>query len=381
MGTTFVLLLGIGGYRWATVDIVSLGPVEEGYEFYESVDLTRTAVDPDLYQGLEKPFFDFVMRHNQAAAGTAQTGLDKPENWDTRFLQFTTAQLQQQAQAWSIFRTLDQVRTEYSDVVLMLREADLPEVFAAIPYQESRYFKVRQPSVVCAMGFWQIMPEVALRVERTTALEFRVRDCSLQGVPDYKWNPTALAPPKPSYTAEYVMVDNDEKRCLIERCDVDDRTDLKKSTRAAIHLLTEAYEDSQLRRSGSAVQITIASHNAGYDDSRFGLSGRNNLKAIYEAWADEYGESEGPHFYGRNILTTSHLETAWNGSKLHPETQHYVYSVVAQHLLAVCYYASNYPEDRAFSDWTHNVTDADGYCRQFAVPSASDVRSRTRGTR
>jgi hypothetical protein len=379
MGTTFVLLISIGGYQWATREVVSLGPVEEGYEFYESVDLTTTALNPDLYKGLEKPFFDFVMRHNQEVAGTAQKGLDKPENWDTRFLQFTTAQLQQQVKAWSIFRTLDQVRKEYSDVVLMLREADLPEVFAAIPYQESRYFKVRQASVVCAMGYWQFMPEVALRVERTTKLEFRVRDCSLQGVSDYKWNPTLLAPPKPIHTAEYVMVDNGEKRCLIERCAVDDRTDLKKSTKAAMHTLKEAYDDRLLRRSGSAVQITIASHNAGYDDSRFGLSGRSNLKTSYGTWASEHGESEGPHFYGRNILTASHLEKKWNGSKLPPETQHYVYSVVAQHLLAVCYYASNYPEDRAFADWRHHVSDEDGYCRQFEVPSSSDVRSRKGG--
>jgi hypothetical protein len=45
----------------------------------------------------------------------------------------------------------------------------------------------------------------------------------------------------------------------------------------------------------------------------------------------------------------------------------------------VCYYASNYPEDRAFADWRHHVSDEDGYCRQFEVPSSSDVRSRKGG--
>ena len=381
MGTTFVMLLGIGGYQWATRSVASLGPVEEGYEFYESVDLASTELNLDLYKGLEKPFYEFVMSHNVETAGTAQKALDKPENWDSRFLQYTTAQLQQQVRAWSVFRTLDQVRKEYSDVTLMLREAGLPEVFAAIPYQESRYFKVRQPSVVCAMGYWQFMPEVALRIERTTKLDFRVRDCSLQGVSDFKWNPTDLAPPKPISKAEYVLDDNGDRRCLIERCAVDDRMDLRKSTKAAIHTLTEAYEDRKLRRSGAIVQIAIASHNAGYDDSRFGRKSRSNLKQAYESWVGEYGETEGPFFYGRNILTGSHAEKAWNGSKLPPETQHYVYSVVAQHLLAVCYYASSYPEDRAFSAWKHHVSDADGYCRKFDVPSSTDVRRRKGGAK
>ncbi|MFT4622849.1 MAG: hypothetical protein ACI8PZ_001505 [Myxococcota bacterium] len=380
MSTTAVTLVLIGGYQLAFRDVASLGPEEEGYEFYESVDLAKTELDLDLYKGLEKPFFEFVMRYNQEAAGSAQKGLDKPANWDSRFLQYTTAQIQQQVRAWSVFRTLDQVRKEYSDVTLVLREAGLPEVFAGIPYQESRY-RPRMQSVVCAMGYWQFMPEVALRVERKSGSPFRVRDCRLKGVSDFKWNPTELAPPLPVSKAEYVFDDDGERRCLIDSCDIDDRTDLKKSTKAAVFALAEAFNDKKLRRSGSIVQITILSHNAGYDDRRFGRKSRSNLKPAYEAWSGEYGETEGPYFYGRNILTATHSDKAWNGSKLPPETQHYGYSVVAQHLLAVCYYASNYPEDRAFSAWRHHVSDADGYCRQFDVPSSSDVRRRKGGAK
>ena len=53
---------------------------------------------------------------------------------------------------------------EYGKVVLGLRQAGLPEVFAAIPYQESRY-SANARSEVCAEGYWQFMPEVAHRVE------------------------------------------------------------------------------------------------------------------------------------------------------------------------------------------------------------------------
>ena len=375
MGGTVVMLLGLGGYQLAQRWVVGLGPQSEGYEFYESVDLAKAALDPDLHEGLEKPFHAFVMVPN-AEAASDRFGLDDPESWDQRFFDHTTAQVQQQVSAWSVFRTLDQVRDEYSEVTLMLREAGLPEVFAAIPYQESRYFQVREPSSLCALGPWQIMPEVAHRVERTSDIDIRVRDCSFRGEGEFRWSPTELAPPKPSRSAEYVLVDKGEPRCRIERCAVDDRTDLRSSTQASIHTLREAYDDPLLRGSGAVVQIVIASHNAGYDDSRFGRHSRSNLKQAYGAWVDEYGESEGPHFYGRNILTRSHAAEAWGGSKLPPETQHYVYSVVAQHLVAVCYYATNYPEDRAFKAWRHHVTDTEGYCRALDVPSAQEVRGR-----
>jgi hypothetical protein len=241
---------------------------------------------------------------------------------------------------------------------------------AAIPYQESRY-KPDLTSVVCAKGFWQFMPEVALRVERKGGLDFKVRDCTLTGL-DVKWNPTLLAPPTPvRKRADYV----DQEQCLIQRCNVDDRTDLVKSTEAAAYTLGEAWEDDTIAASGSAVQITIASHNAGYDDNRFGIRSRSNLLPAYKTWIKKYGANMGPKFYGSNITTRSHEEKSWNGSVMPTETQHYVYSIVAQHFLAVCYYAQNYPDDRAFQSWTSHVG-SDGYCKQFDVPTRDKVRNR-----
>jgi hypothetical protein len=57
------------------------------------------------------------------------------------------------------------------------------------------------------------------------------------------------------------------------------------------------------------------------------------------------------------------------------ESQHYAYTIVAQHVLAVCYYAKNYGEDPAFTPWRVH-TASDGYCGQFAIPTKEEVRNR-----
>jgi ATP-dependent Clp protease ATP-binding subunit ClpA len=50
-------------------------------------------------------------------------------------------------------------------------------------------------------------------------------------------------------------------------------------------------------------------------------------------------------------------------------------ATVAQHVLAVCYYAKNYGEDPAFNPWRVH-TASDGYCGQFAIPTKEEVRAR-----
>ena len=369
---TAASLLAIGTFAWMQRSVVSLGPDEPGYEFYESVDLSTTEIDASLFEGLQMPYYDFIMALNADAAGSAQSRLDSPENWDQVFLQYVTASVEQHVRAWNVFRRLEAIKTDYAKVVTQLRDEGLPEVFAAIPYQESRY-KPGLQSYVCAKGFWQFMPEVALRVERKAGLPFRVRDCKFTGT-DAKWTPTELAPPTGvAKNAVYV----DQNKCLIEGCAIDDRMDLAKSTAAAMYTLGEAYKDATLRKSGSVVQITIASHNAGYDDSRF-KSGRNrsNLLPAYKRWSSGVGKGRGPLFYGENIRCRSHDDSGYCGGVMPAETQHYVYSIVAQHFLAVCYYAQNYGQDRAFQPWAKYVT-GDGYCRNgFKIPSKAEVLRR-----
>jgi len=120
-----------------------------------------------------------------------------------------------------------------------LRRAGLPEVFAAIPYQESRYQRDLQ-SPVCARGYWQFMPEVAYRVDVDSDLEFRVQKCRFRGRPDVVWSPHLKTPPmNVLVNGEYM----EAGQCMLDRCEVDDRSDIEKSTDAAIFTLGEAYRD------------------------------------------------------------------------------------------------------------------------------------------
>lgn len=377
MGCTFLMALttagtiGVAGLWWyAARDVASLGPVDEGYEFYESVDLDVTQVDLGLLEGLEKPYYSFVMEPNIRAADAGGKGWEEPERWDPRFLQYTTASVEQHVKSWAFFSRLEAVRVEYAKVVLAMRKAGLPEVFAAIPYQESRY-NASITSEVCAEGYWQFMPEGGYRMADKG---MRVAECSFRGSAGSSWTPTDPAPPpRVRETGAYM----DEGQCMIERCLVDERKDLEKSTAAAIFTLSEAWNDALIAQSGSAVQLTITSHNAGYDDSRFGpkYTKRFNVKPAFKAFVDKNGSDQGMFFTGQNIRCRTSTERSTCDASYMAESQHYAYTIVAQHVLAVCYYAKNYGEDPAFTPWRVH-TASDGYCGQFAIPTKEEVRAR-----
>ena len=127
-----------------------------------------------------------------------------------------------------------------------------------------------------------------------------------------------------------------------------------------------------LRKSGAVVQLAIASHNTGYNDARYGRNKSTNVLPAIKSFERKNGAGMTPNFYGESIKCRSHDEVSRCGSELMAQTQHYVYPIVAQHLLAVCYYAMNYGEDRAFSPWVH-YTASDGYCRSFRIPTKDEV--------
>ncbi len=359
-------------------EVEELGPREDKYEFFESVDISD-GVDKDLFKGLERPLYTFVMEPNMLAAGRNQKGLDNPENWDQRFYQYVAKSVERHVRQKGFFRQLDNKRQEYATVTEELRKADLPDVFAAIPYQESRYGP-NMTSFVCAKGYWQFMPEVAHRVGTLSDQDFRVRNCRLAGRSDIKWSPTKLAPPG-TRNSPYVAIENDVPSCRILSCAIDDRTDLIKSTEAAIYTLGKAWNDPDFRASGSAVQATILSHNSGYNDAPFrnGAVRKTNILPALRAYMSKNGLERGPRFYGDQILCKDHLGRRTCGSQLMPETQHYAYNIVAQHLLAVCYYGKEYSTQiKAFEPWHQWTLDGE-YCEQFKIPSKAEVRSwRTR---
>jgi hypothetical protein len=366
MTTATVAVLGSLGIAWFLNKKPDVLVTEEGEYWKDYTAVDRYELEEyDLFDDLEAPFEAFVMRDN--AEASERPGLDQPANWDREFYDRVVASAYQHAHYRRFYRRLAEVKDEYATVVTALREAELPDVFAGIPYRESTY-RADVQSDVCAKGWWQFMPEVAYRMEKHHAQDFVVRDCHFSDAPDVLWSPTELTPPRNvRKNAKYVSASG---KCRITHCDVDDRTDLQKSTEAAIVTLKEAWHDETLRESGALVQLVIASHNAGYDDSRFGVEKATNVKPAYEEWAKTVDSRDTHLFYGRNI-TCSEKDEGTCGGVLPVETQHYVYPIVARHLLAVCYYAKNHPEEPAFQRWTEHL---DGYCTRFDIPDLAYLR-------
>lgn len=346
-------------------EIEPLGPVAEGEATYRDASSIQET-DVELREGLDQPFYDFVMEINAENARQPELAKNR-DRWDERFLDYVTRSFQLHAEGWRAYERLEEVVDHYAQVVEALREARMPEVFAAIPYQESRYRSSIQ-SFVCARGWWQFMPETAKR------LGLQVRGCTLENR-DILWEPTRFAPVRNvRKRADYV--END--RCIIERCQVDERTDLHLATRAAIDYMREPMEDPELRLSGAVVQLSILSFNAGYDDSRFtGRTKRGNILPAYRRYLEENDLNRGPSFAGDNIRCpkSSMFKNDMCGGYIYDQTQHYAYSVVAEHFLAACYYGLNHSDKAAFAPYRDYVR-GDGYCGRLAVPERATILKR-----
>ena len=248
----------------------------------------------------------------------------------------------------------------------------MPEVFAAIPIVETRYQKYAV-SPVCAGGIWQFMPEVATRVDLT------VRNCKLRGIKK-AYTPTLSAPPSASKRV-YMSIKNTTEgkkySCLIKDCEVDERVDVADSTRGAIELLGEAWNDEELQESGSIVQMTIVAHNVGHDDSQHGIKGRRtNVLPAYRLYRKKSKKNHGAHFYGDNITCVGldphkadHYSTTCGGY-LPNQGQSYGFNVAAQFFLSVCYYAKNYGYEDIFSDWEGYLN---GYCQKVMIPTKEEL--------
>jgi hypothetical protein len=216
------------------------------------------------------------------------------------------------------------------------------------------------------------MPETAHRYD------LEVRNCSIGST---LWSPTARVPPS-IRRSPYVYYSREDNvhRCRISRCEVDKRGELEASTRAAIRMLKDSWDDGAAQSSGAGVQMTIMAHNMGYNDTQYMASGRKHgVLDAYKAYLSKIGRDLGPSFYGDNITCNPDSSDPHKpntmldrcGGMVPNQTQHYAYSVVAQHLLAVCYYATNFPGEPAFEEWMP-FTDRHGYCSQLVVPIISD---------
>ena len=326
----------------------------------EAVD--GAATTEALTRAFEQPLFDFVMEPN--AEISERSSLRQAENWDQALVADIDAASAERLGQPAFFTRLEEVVDEWATVLGAVRAAGLPEVISAIPYAESRYEREHQSSA-CAKGYWQFMPETAHRMQRTVGVILRVEGCRFDDDPSVSWSPTADTV-GPFSKAPYLR----DGACRIRArrgCAVDDRTDLAASTAAAVAELALAWQDADILDSGAAVQLTIASHNAGYDDGRFARSRRYNIRPALLAWREHHEDALLPAFYGQQAGCGEGEDC---DRLLHPETTDYVVNVLATHLIAVCYYALNHSDVDAFSPWSRYQG---GYCRDLGIPSAAGV--------
>ena len=369
----FVSVLAGMVFIFVQRDVDLLGPVDEGQETYAYEDSFTEKVEPQLYAGVQQAFNAFVMKPNIEAAGWKE--LESPEKWDKTLMEWVTRSEQMHGKGWTFWRQLDNAREDYAAVLAELRKAKLPDVLAAIPFQESRYNSKAKDTILCAYGYWQFQPEVARRAG------VEVRDCKFRGVATL-WSPTRNAPPiNVMKNAEYV----ENGSCQIQGCAVDQRSDLRTSTLGAIKLLGEAFEDDELRYSGAITQITVASHNAGYNNAphQDGRINIYNMLHAYRKYREANNVDRAPDFIGRNITCVAKGQaTSFNdrcGGALGSVTQHYVPYVISQHLLAVCYYGTNYADEFTVFDTYREYVRANGYCNDIKVPTKEQVAAQGKG--
>lgn len=352
-----------------------LGPKEDGKDYYEYGDVFEIAeIDPSLRAAnTGDGFKDFVTQINADLAGDPT--LVNPEKADPNLLTWVTRSQQMYIGGWAFWRKLDNARGTYGMVVSKLRKARLPEVLAGVPFQESGYNPDAKDVILCARGLWQFQPEIAFRNG------LAVRGCHNSKTGGALWEPTQKALPVPALKkAEYVL----DGRCAISSCDVDERLDPEAATDAAIKNFKEPWADEDFRKSGAMVQMLIATHNAGFDDERHRdppVRSRTNIHVAYGEYVKNNPKARRSAFIGENITCKSPSQMIKEnieninercGSYLPAVTQTYVPYVIAQHLLAVCYYGKNYGDQPEFAPYARYTI---GYCAAIKVPTAAEVQA------
>ena len=371
------LMLVVGGWIWLNQKPKPLGPSVEGPDDYWKSDFVdadpKVLAKMGLLDGLQKPFAAFVMQPNMEKSG--RKSLSDASNWDQKFYNQTVAAAVKYGSWFAFYRQLEASEKHFAMVTEKLQDAGLPEVLAMISYRESNYDTNRQDPLLCAKGLWQFQPEIAYRVGKRSGLPFQVASCGFTDAPTANWSPTTEYMEQPPKYAP-------DGQCRIppdHGCKIDDRTDAQKATDAAIYTFKEAFNDEDFQKSGALVQLVVMTNNMGYDDNRFrGVDKPGNLKGAYLRWKAGKSDADLPNFYGDNIKCEGEGKTLEEfrdkcGGQLPRVTQTYAYSIVARQILAVCYYARNHGDERAFSGWKRYLDGDDGYCSKFKIPSAGEL--------
>jgi hypothetical protein len=149
---------------------------------------------------------------------------------------------------------------ELSAIRDIMADRNLPSVFVGIPMWES-YLDTEAVSQSCAVGAWQLMPETALE------LGLAVSECRIG---DSLWSPSVGS--VASADSPYRWPSG----CGIDSCAVDERTDLTRSTVAAIKLLEQTYLAPDLERNPDRAALTVLAYNTGLG------SVRTKIDAVYD---------------------------------------------------------------------------------------------------
>jgi hypothetical protein len=349
-GLALVAVAALGaGFVLSQRKVDARGPVFTTVERYASVGVDEP-VDPALREAVALGFSALVMAPNATAANWPELAEDRAA-WDPVLLDRVARAAAAHARQWPFWGRLEATRADYAATVLALRAAGLPDVLAALPFAATGY-RADATGPACERGPWLLTPESALRGG------LAVRDCTLRGV-SVLWSPDSFLPgARPPYI--------ESGTCRLDTCVIDQRPEVTPAATAAARLLSEAWRDPQVAASGAAVQLTLAAYDAGFDDARFDDTPHpTNVLPALRAALPATGVSRAPTFLG-DTLRCEKPGPDTCGGVLPGTAQHRVYTVIADHLLAVCYYGRHHSgTEAAFTEW---ASYADGYCTGIAVP-------------
>ena len=92
------------------------------------------------------------------------------------------------------------------------------------------------------------------------------------------------------------------------------------------------------------------------------------------------GQDRADKFYGLHLSCRDEKVVKANSSQprcarhVMPRIQHELYNIVAEHILAVCYYVGNHPDAPAFEAWSKYGSHS-GYCSGLTIPDRLTVES------
>ncbi len=329
---------------------------------------TETGRYNAIAEAIEPAFAHFVVAPGAEAAGVA---VPDRQDWDTNFINWLVHSVSWHHRSQLFWIRLEAVTQRYATVAGALEREDLPVVLAALPFMLTGY-RDDATGPNCTASAW------LLPLERANRAGLVIRACRIEGR-DALWSVTRKSPPH-RFSVPPPYRDPIGDRCKIMGCGIDQRKDASQADMAALTVLQESWNHPLISASGAAVELTALAAQMGLDDD--GIDGEglreSNATVLLRRWNRTTSHEIAIGLYGaqiscrkKEVVETNDVEHHC-GRVLEPQTQHGIYSMVAQHILANCYYAKNHADIAPFGEWATHL-DEGGYCRAFEIPTTADV--------